>query len=716
MKAHHSPQHRPKHLPAGCIARRDTSRGVALVTTLLILMLLMAMTLAMTISVTSDTLINKYYRNARSSFYAADSGVNIARQFMISQIINSVTLGSSETTAPIPASETAKALANTLAQYTANSSIRGGLATNSWPSSFQLVAASSSTVIGTTLGSSVSGWTPCTGVSFTGTTLPANAGPFTCINLPTSTGYVCNAHEPGYTTSNPVVGICITNYQYTYPYTITAIGQSLASEQQIVEDAGNITVNVGIGQSGSTAQSFAGWGMFIDQFPECTDGDLVAGALTGPVFTNGAWTFANSGSYTFTGTIGSVSPTFGYDFSPTGGSCYGSSAQSYKSGGSTIAPAFQGTVNLGANSVPLPANSFNQKEAVVDGLGNTWTSYTPSQQDVAMNAVLKTVDGSSTAYPAAGTTNTGVYMSYSQTTPPAAPSNNMIGGGIYVEGNADSVVLTASTTGDSSEIYTITQGSTVTTVTVDATSNTTTIGSKKSGVTKTTVINGVPDNLTGSIVSPATMLYVDGNIGNSSNNTGLSGPESANGAASTGAAIENGAAVTVTASGSINVTGDIDYQTEPVTTTQNQSVSSSLTSSSCCSGDPVDTLIPYKTPPLSVLGIFTATGNVNLDDQQSNNNLEIDASIATISTGGSGGVTNTSPGSSINTLTIVGGRIQNTIQDINTSTRNVFFDQRFASGGFAPPWFPSTTITQSAASSVNSVLPTFQRTAWLALY
>ena len=108
MKAHHSPQHRPKHLPAGCIARRDTSRGVALVTTLLILMLLMAMTLAMTISVTSDTLINKYYRNARSSFYAADSGVNIARQFMISQIINSVTLGSSGTTAPIPASETAK--------------------------------------------------------------------------------------------------------------------------------------------------------------------------------------------------------------------------------------------------------------------------------------------------------------------------------------------------------------------------------------------------------------------------------------------------------------------------------------------------------------------------------------------------------------------------------------------------------------------------------
>ena len=90
--------------------------------------------------------------------------------------------------------------------------------------------------------------------------------------------------------------------------------------------------------------------------------------------------------------------------------------------------------------------------------------------------------------------------------------------------------------------------------------------------------------------------------------------------------------------------------------------------------------------------------------------MEIDASIATISAGGSGGIVNT--GSAINTLTIVGGRIQNTIQNINSSTRNVLFDQRFGSNGFAPPWFPSTTITPTGGSN-QKVVTTVQRTTWL---
>ena len=70
---------------------------------------------------------------------------------------------------------------------------------------------------------------------------------------------------------------------------------------------------------------------------------------------------------------------------------------------------------------------------------------------------------------------------------------------------------------------------------------------------------------------------------------------------------------------------------------------------------------------------------------------KIDASLATISATGTGGLTNV--GNAINTLTIVGGRIQNQIKNINTTTRNVFFDRRFAQNGFAPPWFPSTTVT-----------------------
>jgi hypothetical protein len=100
---------------------------------------------------------------------------------------------------------------------------------------------------------------------------------------------------------------------------------------------------------------------------------------------------------------------------------------------------------------------------------------------------------------------------------------------------------------------------------------------------------------------------------------------------------------------------------------------------------------------------------VNLKNGQSNGNLEIDASIATISATGSGGIVNT--GNSINTLTIVGGRIQSTIQNIGATTRNVLFDKRFQNG-FAPPWFPATTVTPTSGSG-NTVIATWKGTQWL---
>jgi hypothetical protein len=50
--------------------------------------------------------------------------------------------------------------------------------------------------------------------------------------------------------------------------------------------------------------------------------------------------------------------------------------------------------------------------------------------------------------------------------------------------------------------------------------------------------------------------------------------------------------------------------------------------------------------------------------------------------------------------------------NINTTTRNVFFDRRYAQNGFAPPWFPSTTV---AVGNVNAgtVTASVQRVQWL---
>jgi hypothetical protein len=70
-------------------------------------------------------------------------------------------------------------------------------------------------------------------------------------------------------------------------------------------------------------------------------------------------------------------------------------------------------------------------------------------------------------------------------------------------------------------------------------------------------------------------------------------------------------------------------------------------------------------------------------------------------------------GNSINKLTIVGGRIQNTIQNIGATTRNVFFDRRYSSNNFAPPWFPSTTISNAGLDSPKSVNASFQRLQWV---
>jgi hypothetical protein len=182
------------------------------------------------------------------------------------------------------------------------------------------------------------------------------------------------------------------------------------------------------------------------------------------------------------------------------------------------------------------------------------------------------------------------------------------------------------------------------------------------------------------------MLYVDGNI------TSLSGPGQGK------PAIQDGTALTVTAASNVTVTGDILYKTEPVTQTQNQ-----------IPGTPADTLIPGNDNK-QVFGIFTNTGDIQLNNSQSNGNLEIDGSVATISQNGSGGLVNT--GNGINTLTIVGGRIQNQIKNINSTTRNVFFDRRFAQNGFAPPWFPSTTVSQTATDSAN-LSSSVQRVQWL---
>lgn len=616
-------------------ARPQTSqRGVALVITLLLLMMMMALAVAMVLAAGSDLLIGGYYRNHRGAFYSADSGLSIVRQQVGNQLAALAPATFPPGTPPLPANAAATVQAAILGQYGAYTNLNSGEAANSWPGNFrindfQLALAAGMPVVTSCSGGSVVNPAQCPG-----------------------------GGEPN-------------GYQYIYNYEVHARGRSTATEESEVQENGSIILNAALSPAAPMTVSFASWGFFLDNWQICT-GTLVPGTLSGPVHTNGAWTFGTSGNYIFTDPLTQVNQDFGFRFTSSRCEQDPTPPASYR--GQTINPTFQAGYTTGASPVALPTNDFSQKRAVLDGLGTNATNPTGAE----MSAVLKRADG--TAYPPAGAN--GVYMPYS--VDPVSGVNVMTGGGIYVQGNA-SVMM--ETVGASGQRMTITQSGTTTTITIDLLAGTTTM---QSGANPPTQIQGVPMDFTKTPPSDATMLYVQGNV------TSLSGP------AQGVAAIQDGSAVTVTASGDVTVTGDLLYKTPPVTKAANDP---------CCPGTPPGTPIPGNDNG-QVLGIFTATGDVILDRPSSSLNLEIDASIATISNGGSGGIRNigTSSSDRIDVLNIVGGRIQNNIKNINSITRNVFYDRRFAAG-LAPPWFPSTSIAPPgvATAAFNS---NTQRQRW----
>ncbi len=256
-------------------AKKQSERGAALVIALLLLLLLTGMTVAMVLSTSSDMLINGYYRNFRGSFYAADSGLTIARQAMVNNILAAVPGSFSTSTQPIPGGTEATVVTTINTLYGASyQKLNQGNATDSWPEQYKL--------------------------DTTKTTLALAS---------------CQVVGGGGTCAAPTGSV--TGYQYVYNYTLTAFGQSRGTEAAVVDDSGSFTFVATLAASGGTSTSFAGWGMFIDQYGVCTN-DLVAGTITGPVFTNGSWNFG-TGNYIFTDSVGSAGGTAGFDFGGTTG-------------------------------------------------------------------------------------------------------------------------------------------------------------------------------------------------------------------------------------------------------------------------------------------------------------------------------------------------------------------------------------------------------------
>ena len=661
--------------------------GIALMTTLLLLILLSLLGLTMAVSANSDMMINSYYGSYRGSFYAADSGLNIARASMINTIEGAVSTtacngwgtggASGCTSAPLNGTTAASsALSGLTSTYNAFTSLNAGQAGSSWPANFMLPS------------------------SITGCS--------TSVAFPTT-------NNPQILTTN---GSLTTSYQYTFNYTLCAMGRAQALQQVATKETGTLLITI-TAQGASSAlvpESFAAFGAFIDNFSEC-QGALVTGTMAGPFFTNGSWNFGTSGSYIFTDPVGQVDPKASYVFGSGGfgsgaPSCSGHSgcdcknASSDTYNGQTIAPTFQSGFNRNQTAVPLPANDFSQQWAVIDGMGcgekgtTCGVSTPPAPTHADLNANLKDVNGN--AYPSSGAT-TGVFIPYCTGGASCTSPNTMLGGGFYIEDSSSvttNITLSLGTSGSNpTQIYTINQisGSTTTTtvITLNIGANTTTI-QQTSPSNKTVTLAGVPTNRAITTPREGALLYVDGTISN------LGGPSQGT------ASIQDYYGTTVAASGNIDINGDLIYKHEPVT----------LNAS--------DTLVAGNDYN-QVLGIFTAGGNIVLTSPYSNNNLETDASLAAINSCSSNG--GTCPlGSSnygfatgsggVGTWTIVGGRVESYAHSVSISHGNTYFDRRFTSrtDGFAPPWFPSTLVSQNDISNTPSapqVIPTTQRLTWV---
>jgi hypothetical protein len=639
----------------------DGSRGVALVTALLLLSLFMIMTLSMVIATTSDTLIDGYYRNSRASFYGADSGVSIVRQALINDVFNN-------------AMPTGYAPANGAPNLTIGTG---------FPSDITSAFGSYQSILGSSSSGSSASWPGTFELDTTKSTLS--------VTQAAGNNALC---APGSTTAITINVTCTYNYNYH----IVVYGQSRSGEVNQVEEYGTVPLSIVMAPAAAPPAPFSRWSTLFDQYGLCS-APLVPGTFSGTMFSNDSWNWGSfSTGYILNGPVGAHNADVGYIYND--GTCDASAATSDTYRGTTIAPRFTGGLATGQPKVPLPADTFSQEQAVLDGRGGACaagggcTNGQPSNTTLA--ADLTSAGGT------AWSGSNGVFLPYTPASsgPPATPAALRLSGsppafgGLFVQGNVDQMVLQASTSGSGStahklQVVTITQGSTTTTLTLDLTAGTTELSDNHGH--DTGALSGLPENTATNPSSPTEgcMVYVTGNISsNPSNNapTGLSGPSS-------GAAIQDGSAVTITAGGTISVTGNITYSTEPV------SLSVSDT--------------PVTPAPTNVLGIFTTGGNVQFQPPSNVSTMEVDASFATI---------NAAPGSTygleaswnnINTLNIVGGRVQNQARSgASLGQRNIYFDQRF-SGGFAPPWFPTTTLPAPPTDTATVQPVIAKRLSWV---
>lgn len=305
----------------------------------------------------------------------------------------------------------------------------------------------------------------------------------------------------------------------------------------------------------------------------------------------------------------------------------------------------------GVASIPIPANAYSQKGVSVgrDPVDTTAVTNLQIRQSIPELADNAMAVPSAIYVPVADNNGNGV-----------SNAGEPLAGGIYVQGSLTSLTLTLGGGSNELAVYTLVAGAQTVTVTVDRAAMTTTVTNTAWGAPVTRTFTGVPKGWQGPGSNNAGMIYVEGGI------SSLSGT------------LEEKEQTTIAASGLIDITTHLRYEDPPNP------------------ADPNDN-------PLNVLGVYSASNHIRFT-AGTPVNLDIQAVLMAGNTAdGFNSSVNSENYSTrpIGTLNLLGGIIEEYSGPVGTLdasgnqlsgfARNYVYDRRM-SRGYAPPYFPTTTI------------------------
>ncbi|MGQ0549219.1 MAG: DUF4900 domain-containing protein [Armatimonadota bacterium] len=307
----------------------------------------------------------------------------------------------------------------------------------------------------------------------------------------------------------------------------------------------------------------------------------------------------------------------------------------------------------GVSAIAMPTNPYVQQGVAV-GRDPTDTSPVTNSQ---IRQVIPELPDSSSSVP------TGIYV-------PVADGNSnsisdageALAGGIYVQGNLDSLTLSVSGPTNNLAVYTLVQGGQTVTVTVNRAAGTTTVTNSAWSSPSTRTFTGVPKGWQGPGNANAAIIYVQGNV------------------LSLGGTLEENEQTSIVTAGRIDITNHLRYERPPVVT------------------DPNDN-------PLNVLGLYSAGNEIRITTAAPND-LDLHAVLMAGVVGdgfnSSVNVQNYNVGSPRGTVRLIGGIIEeyygafgtfdpNTGNPVTGYGRDFRYDRRM-SRGFTPPYFPTTNL------------------------